>query len=95
MPVYALIVLGLLFIMTLGAKLSDNNILVAILLHAAFNASPEVVSGFLGQSQLRHSASFEQTLAFSFLGIALLVSMVLSYVDKGGIWPKRTGLPGG
>ncbi len=82
MPVYALIVIGLCFIMTLGANLSGDNILVAIVLHAAFNASPQVVAAFLEKSQVRDSPSFELTIALCFLGIAVAIFFAFPKLDK-------------
>ena len=78
---YAGIVLGLSTIMALAGARSENNILVAIVLHGTFNASPPVVSAFLATSKLRATPPFELALTASFVAVGLSVWCWLRHLD--------------
>lgn len=82
---YAGIVLGLSAIMALAAAHSGYIILVAIVLHATFNASPQVVSAFLDASKLRLAPSFETVLTASFLVVGTGVWALLRQLDRNQV----------
>ena len=70
---YALLVVGLSFVMTFSFNLSGGSVIVAVLLHSAFNSSSAVLGGFLGKAETRDYPSAEIILAGSFILIALLL----------------------
>jgi len=70
---YALLVTGLAFVMTFSFNLSRNSVIVAILLHSAFNSSSVVLGGFLEKAETRDYPSAEAVLAGSFILTALVL----------------------
>jgi len=82
--VYFLLVAGFGFVMALCFNLSQRSILVAIVLHAVFNASSGILGGFLAHAEIRTDVRPDVTLANSFA----LVAIVIVVVTRG-----RLGLP--
>ncbi len=72
---YALLVIGLSFLMTFGFNLSGGSVLVAIIMHSAFNSCSRVLGGFLEAAKTRERPSAETTLALSFLVVAILITV--------------------
>jgi len=75
MIVFALIFLGVSFVMTFGFNLSGSSAIVAIAMHSAFNAGSTVLNGFLRSAEVRNSLSGEVAVAVSFLLAAGLIAV--------------------
>ncbi|WP_257386934.1 CPBP family intramembrane glutamic endopeptidase [Tahibacter caeni] len=71
--VYFLLVGGFGFVMSLCFNLSRNSILVAILLHAVFNASSGVLGRFLAHTEITGEIRPDLVLAGSFAVVAVLI----------------------
>lgn len=72
--VYCLLVTGLAFVMSLGFDLSGGSVLVAMVLHAMFNASSGVLGAFLARAELREGLRPDAVLALSFAGTACVIA---------------------
>lgn len=84
-PVFLLILVGLSMVMALGFNASEESVVVAILMHSAFNASPRFVDGYLGNVATRQRPSPELLIATSFL----LVGALLAAVTHGRLKSER------
>jgi membrane protease YdiL (CAAX protease family) len=69
--VYLPMVIGLAVLIGFCFNLSRGSVLVAIAMHAAFNASSPILGRFLGDAPLRTGISPLAALAISFAGVAL------------------------
>jgi uncharacterized protein len=67
---FLLIEIGVSILMAFAVRSAGKAILVAILMHAAFNASSQFLDPFLGQTATRSRPSAEMTLAFAYLFVA-------------------------
>ncbi|HEY1949834.1 MAG TPA: hypothetical protein VGG97_22670 [Bryobacteraceae bacterium] len=65
-----IIVVGLSTVMAFAFNASGEAVVVAILMHSAFNAAPKFIPGFLGSVPTREHPSSELLLGFSFLPLA-------------------------
>ena len=73
MLTFALIVIGLSFLMTFGFNISGSSVIVAVIMHATFNASPKVLGDFLNSAEVRENPSPELMISLAFIGAAILV----------------------
>jgi CAAX protease family protein len=71
--VYFLLVAAFGFVMALCFNLSRGSIFVAIVLHAAFNASSGVLGGFLANTEIRTEIRPDVILASSFAAVAIAI----------------------
>lgn len=78
-PQYALIVVGLSFIMTFLFNLSGQSTILAILVHAMFNTSSRWLAALLGDSSLRPGRSPELVLGLC----GLVGGVLLSVLTRG------------
>jgi membrane protease YdiL (CAAX protease family) len=69
--VFTFIEVGLSVIMAFAFNASGRAVVVAILMHAAFNASPRFLPAFLGSTPTREHPSPEVLIGFSFLLLAV------------------------
>jgi membrane protease YdiL (CAAX protease family) len=76
MIVFALIFIGVSFLMTFGFNLSGSSVIVAIVMHSAFNSGSTLLNGFLKSAEVRKSLSGEVAIAASFLLVAGLIAVV-------------------
>jgi hypothetical protein len=67
---FLLIEIGVSILMAFALRSAGKAILVAILMHAALNASSQFLDPFLGQTATRSRPSAEMTLAFAYLFVA-------------------------
>lgn len=74
--VFAFIVICLSVLMAFAFNASGGSVVVAILMHSAFNASPEFIPGFLGSVPTREHPSAELLLGLCFLLSAIAVVML-------------------
>jgi membrane protease YdiL (CAAX protease family) len=72
---FGLILIGLSFVMAFAFRSSGYAVAVAVLMHAAFNASSEILPGFLGDTRTRARPSAELLIAAAFwlVGGAIVV----------------------
>jgi hypothetical protein len=68
-----LIEVGLSILIAFAFKSSGNAVVVAILMHSAFNASSRFIGPFLGNTPTRSQLSAEMLLAFAYLTAAAVV----------------------
>lgn len=66
-PIFFLILIGLSPVMAFGYNASGGSVVVAILMHSAFNASPRFLDGYLRSSPVRDHPSAVLLFAASFL----------------------------
>lgn len=71
--IFMLIVTSLAVLMAAAFNASGGAVVVTILMHSAFNASPRFLPGFLGNEATRDHPSGELLIGFSFLLVALAV----------------------
>jgi uncharacterized protein len=71
--VFALIIIGLTFILTFLYNLSKGNIAVTIVTHGIFNATPFILNDFLSHSATEDFISYELLLSLSFLFVAIML----------------------
>jgi membrane protease YdiL (CAAX protease family) len=74
--VYFLLVSGFGFMMALCFNLSRRSVLVAIFLHAVFNASSGVLGGFLARTEISTAVRPDVVLASSFALVAVVIVVV-------------------
>lgn len=77
--VFCLILIGVSLVIALGFNASGEAVVVVILMHSAFNASPRFLEGYLKGIPTREHPSAELLIAISFL----LVGAVLSVATRG------------
>lgn len=73
---YILIVVGLSLLMAYGFNSSGRAVVVAILMHSAFNASSRFIDPFLDGTPVRQRPSPEIFIAFAFLALGLLAVLL-------------------
>lgn len=71
--IYVVLVAGFGVVMSLCFNLSRNSVLVAILLHAVFNASSGVLGAFLVRTEITSDVRPDVVLAGSFAALAILI----------------------
>lgn len=71
-PVFLLIMVGLSVVMAAAFNASGRAVVVAVLMHSAFNASPNFLSGYLANVPTREHPSAELLMGLSFLLMAVL-----------------------
>ncbi|NOT61315.1 MAG: CPBP family intramembrane metalloprotease [Acidobacteria bacterium] len=74
--VYALILIGLSFLMTVGFNLSGHSVITAIIMHSTFNASSSILGGFLKSAEVRESPSPEFMIAVAFIIAAFILVLI-------------------
>lgn len=82
---FFLIVMGLSLVIAFGFNASGGSVVIAILMHSAFNSSPRFMEGYLHGVPARERPSPELCIAASFL----LVGAVLSIATRGRIASKE------
>ena len=82
--IYGLLVMGFCFVINLGFNLSRGSTLVAILLHAVFNASSGVLGRFLEGADLDLSVRPDAVLAGSFALIAGAIALAWIVASRFG-----------
>lgn len=70
--IYIAIVIGFATLIAYAFNASGGAVLVAILMHSAFNASPRFLPSFLGTTSTREHPPSELLIAFAFLALAIL-----------------------
>ncbi|HEX4757781.1 MAG TPA: CPBP family intramembrane glutamic endopeptidase [Terracidiphilus sp.] len=70
--IYIVIVTGLATLIACAFNASGGAVVVAILTHSAFNASPRFLPSFLGTTSTREHPPAELLIAFAFLALAVL-----------------------
>jgi uncharacterized protein len=70
---YVVIVIGLSSLMAYAFNASGQSVVVAILMHSAFNAASRFLGPFLGETPTREHPSGELLIAFAFLITAIFV----------------------
>jgi membrane protease YdiL (CAAX protease family) len=70
--IYIVIVIGLATLIACAFNASGGAVLVAILMHSVFNASPRFLPSFLGTTSTREHPPAELLIAFAFLALAVL-----------------------
>lgn len=70
---FLLIEIGASILIAFALNSAGKAILVAILMHAAFNASSRFIGPFLGQTPTRSRPSAEMLLAFAYLSVAAVI----------------------
>lgn len=76
---FLLILIGLSVIMTYGANLARFSVIVAILMHAAFNTASRFLNGMFAHTQPSAAIPFELVLAIC----GLFVAAILVFATKG------------
>lgn len=71
MYVFCILVISLSFTMTLVYNITQGNVVIMILMHGIFNASPFILNDFLAHTESGEFISFELAFALSFLLLAL------------------------
>jgi membrane protease YdiL (CAAX protease family) len=74
--IYFLLVAGFGFVMTACFNVSRGSILVAIVLHAVFNASSGILGRFLAHAEITTEIRPELILAGSFLLVAIIITLL-------------------
>jgi membrane protease YdiL (CAAX protease family) len=69
--IYIIIVIGFATLIAWAFNASGGAVLVAILMHSAFNASPRFLPSFLGTTSTREHPPAELLIAFAFLALAV------------------------
>lgn len=72
-PTFMLILTGLTILMAYALNASGKAVLVAILMHSAFNASSRFIGPFLGNTPTREHPSPTLLIGFAFLAAAVIV----------------------
>lgn len=92
--VYALILVGLSFLMTFGFNLSGHSIFTAIIMHSTFNASSAILGGFLKSAEVRESPPAELMIAIAFIIAAFILIVItrgrLAFRKDLHLAPKAT-----
>jgi membrane protease YdiL (CAAX protease family) len=70
---FLLIEIGVSILIAFALNSSGRAVVVAILMHAAFNASSRFIDPFLGDTPTRSRPSAEMLLAFAYLTVAAVV----------------------
>jgi membrane protease YdiL (CAAX protease family) len=78
-PVFLLLLIGVSLVMAFGFNASGQSVVVAVLMHSAFNSSPRCLGEFLRSVNMRGHPSGELLLAASFL----LAGAVLAVLTRG------------
>src|SRR5262249_29415351 len=73
--VFTLIFTGVSFLMTFGFNLSGSSVVVAVVMHSAFNSCSTLLNGFLKSAEVRKSPSEEVAIAASFLLVEGLIAV--------------------
>lgn len=89
---FGLLIAGLAFPITFCFNFSGRNVLVAMFMHAAFNASPAVLGGLLVQAEVTSQVRPDVMLAASFGGLAVLLLVVTR--GRLGVSVDPTETPG-
>jgi membrane protease YdiL (CAAX protease family) len=76
--IYALLVMAFAFVINLGFNVSRRSVIVAILLHATFNASSAVLGGFLGDASLDLSTPPDIVIAVCLGAVAMIVGVTVA-----------------
>jgi uncharacterized protein len=84
---YFFMVIGLSVIMAFGFNASGKTVVVAILMHSAFNASMQLVVAYLGDIPMRSYPKGEYYLAGAFL----LPASILAIITRGRLAVRRPG----
>lgn len=84
-PIFLLILVGLSLVMAFGFNASGQVIMVAILMHSAFNASNRFIPAFLGNIPTRQHPSEGLLIALAFI----LVAAVLTISTRGRLLHKQ------
>lgn len=71
---FALTVIGLSFLMTFGFNISGGSVIVAVIMHAMFNASPKVLGEFISSAEVREQPSPELMISLAFIVAAILIA---------------------
>ncbi|RRN63887.1 CPBP family intramembrane glutamic endopeptidase [Caulobacter sp. 602-1] len=74
-PAYFAMVSALAVIIAWGFNLSGMSIIVAIILHATFNASSRVLGGFLGTADVREGADGVVAILVALGGLAIILAL--------------------
>ncbi len=83
-PTFVLILDGLALLMAYGFNASGQAVVVAILMHSAFNASSRFLGPFLGETPLREHPSGALLVAFAFLiSAAVVVALTRGRLGAG------------
>lgn len=82
---------GLAVLFAFAFNASGQSVVVAILMHAAFNASPGFLGAYLENCPMRGYLSGESFVAVAFLGLAVVVIAI----TKGDLAARRTAGSGG
>ena len=88
-PLFLMILVGLSVIIAFAFNASGESMLVAILMHSAFNAANRFVPAFLGNVSTRQNPSEGLLIALSFL----LVAVVLVGFTRGRLLFSNSSLP--
>lgn len=72
---YLLIVMGLSFVMTFGFNTAGCSVLVAILMHSAFNASPRFLGSYLEGNPMRSFPTADWYIAAAFLCTGAMLAL--------------------
>ena len=81
---FILILIGFAQLIACGFNASGGAVLVAIVMHSAFNSSPRFLGPFLGETPTREFPSEEMFIAFAFLATAALVALLTRGRLKAG-----------
>ena len=81
-PVFTLILVGLTALMTTAFNASGGAVVVAILMHSAFNASSRFIPGFIANVPTRGVPSEGLLISFSFL----LVAVAAVFLTRGRLF---------
>jgi membrane protease YdiL (CAAX protease family) len=92
-PVFILIEIGLSQLMGLAFNASGGAVLVAILMHSAFNSS-RFLDPFLGDTPTREIPSAEMFLAFAFLAMGALAVVLTRGRLRTGETQSTSIVPG-
>ena len=87
--IFALILTALSVIMTFGFNLSGGNVIVAILMHDAFNAGGGPLNNFLAKASLRQHPNSDLLVGCAFLAMAFVLIMLTA----GRLGLKRSDAP--
>jgi membrane protease YdiL (CAAX protease family) len=89
--VFLLIMLGLSLVMAFAFNWSNEAVLVAILMHSAFNASPRFLEGYLNGTRTRDHPSGELLIAVSFLFVGGVLSVATRGCLAHSFQPSQSG----
>ena len=71
--IFAVVAIAATFLMTYGANISGFSVIVAVMMHAAFNTCSKLLNGLLVSAKVRESPPPEAIFALSSLAMALAV----------------------